>query len=956
MERSVRAVLSAEVGGFVSSMNQAAQATERVVEASKQIGQPQQTTQARTFGQRLVQSARENEQAWTSVGTALLGVGAAGAGLLTVVAKTGIGYNSLRQVATQGLTAVTGSTQEAAAQMQRLDQYGQNSWLMRDTLIEAQRQMTGFGISTSDVIPYMDALAEAVAAAGGDNQTFLELAQVMGQIESQGKITAEELRRFGVRGIDAAQMIGDAMGYTAGEIREQITSGALDAGVALDALAAGMVQNFEGSSDLVRNTFRGAVDDVVAAFRDLSSVAMGSLVDPEGGGLAVDVLNRVADALRRFQDMPPGLVQTATAVTGIGTAAALAGGAFLTMFPRAVRLADSLAKLGMITPGVEQALRTMGPRIMRVGRYAAGAVVGLYAFGNAVQGLQNHFRDAELGLHGMTRALEQGNFDAPFARLGGAYDDLGDAIQRLTGGGVLDRVDRFMSGLNQAFGGPLPDDLAAQGQAFEQWDQILSEMVASGNAERAAELHAELLEAFEAEGAGLDELTQLLPGYNDSLIGLADGAFEAADGMGELTEAGFESKLALDEMRQGWIENQEAAAALRQEWVDLARQASDSFGSLAETFNVAQGAAEEFGLSTAQTMDEWIAEMRAQEAAAANWGQNWVAASELVLDEMPANMQDAAAAFVDEMAHAGAEGAAMLQLFVDGTPAQRQELIEHWLGTGTDLAEQIADEVEAARNPRIDIDDLPARSGFETMVDDFAGTTTDTNLDVDTTQARSGFETVVDDFAGTTTDTGLDIDPSRANLRYNILTGQWEQDVTDTNLDANDSPARGTVVALGGWASAYPVTVSVDANTALARMRIRALSSIAVGISPKVNPGFAHGGYTGQGGKYEPAGIVHRGEYVMPKEHVQDPFNRRVLEAMHAGQLRSALTGYAAGGHVGGPAFRPAPPVPAPVVNVSAPTDQPRSISGPLVHVERLGGADLSQVEAAFKWQMVGVL
>ena len=32
--------------------------------------------------------------------------------------------------------------------------------------------------------------------------------------------------------------------------------------------------------------------------------------------------------------------------------------------------------------------------------------------------------------------------------------------------------------------------------------------------------------------------------------------------------------------------------------------------------------------------------------------------------------------------------------------------------------------------------------------------------------------------------------------------------------------------------------------------------------------GFSMGGYTGAGGKYEPAGIVHRGEYVLPKESV----------------------------------------------------------------------------------------
>lgn len=36
----------------------------------------------------------------------------------------------------------------------------------------------------------------------------------------------------------------------------------------------------------------------------------------------------------------------------------------------------------------------------------------------------------------------------------------------------------------------------------------------------------------------------------------------------------------------------------------------------------------------------------------------------------------------------------------------------------------------------------------------------------------------------------------------------------------------------------------------------------------KIANGFSDGGYTGQGGKYEPAGIVHKGEYVIPKEQV----------------------------------------------------------------------------------------
>ncbi|TYB85530.1 phage tail tape measure protein [Oceaniovalibus sp. ACAM 378] len=58
--------------------------------------------------------------------------------------------------------------------------------------------------------------------------------------------------------------------------------------------------------------------------------------------------------------------------------------------------------------------------------------------------------------------------------------------------------------------------------------------------------------------------------------------------------------------------------------------------------------------------------------------------------------------------------------------------------------------------------------------------------------------------------------------------------------------------------------------------------------------GFADGGYTGAGGKYEPAGVVHRGEYVFSKETVQR-LGAGNLDRLH----QSARNGYAGGGLVG---------------------------------------------------------
>jgi hypothetical protein len=56
---------------------------------------------------------------------------------------------------------------------------------------------------------------------------------------------------------------------------------------------------------------------------------------------------------------------------------------------------------------------------------------------------------------------------------------------------------------------------------------------------------------------------------------------------------------------------------------------------------------------------------------------------------------------------------------------------------------------------------------------------------------------------------------------------------------------------------------------------------------------YAYGGYTGAGGKYEPAGIVHRGELVLPQEVVRRDWG--MLKARYGG-----LPGFADGGMPGG--------------------------------------------------------
>lgn len=73
---------------------------------------------------------------------------------------------------------------------------------------------------------------------------------------------------------------------------------------------------------------------------------------------------------------------------------------------------------------------------------------------------------------------------------------------------------------------------------------------------------------------------------------------------------------------------------------------------------------------------------------------------------------------------------------------------------------------------------------------------------------------------------------------------------------------------------------------------IAGLITSALGAAGGSAPGFATGGYTGPGGKYQPAGIVHRGEYVIPAKRVQElgiPMLDRLAGFANGGLVAPAL-------------------------------------------------------------------
>ena len=606
-DRSVKVTLRAEVADFKRQVASAGSSLEDLAKKGDKTGQVSQT-----FMGRMVQSAQLQREAWTTAGTALTGFGAAVTGIGVAALSTGISYNQLQQTSRAALTTLTGSAEEANAQMDRLDEFASTSPFAKDVFIRAQQQMLGFGIEAGKVIPYLDAIQNAVAATGGSNQDIAELSRIFSQISASAKITGEDLREFGNRGIDAATIIGSQMGMTGAQIREQITAGTLDAGTALDALASGMDERFGGAADNVKNTLSGAFDRVKAAWRDLSSELASPLVGTEGGGLLTGLLNRTADLMRAFQDLP-GPVKTAVgALGGIAGAGSLAGGAFLLLTPRIIDTMQALRDLKPRFQDFQEYMPRLSGAIGKVGK-AMGAMTVAFAGAAVVGSIARHFEDAEIGAEQLENQLRQlpGSVDPIATAFGDLFpedqianaDEFRAGLERLAEPNLWDRIrggftdfTRFLSG-NDRLG------MSGLEKTQERLEQIGATLGGLASTDL-PEVQRQFTALWEAAGGDAEAgalLLDSMPGLREALTGLAnDLGVTATDAnllalaTGDLTPEIEAAQGAAADL----ADEEERLAEVTRITTEEARDQIDAFQSLYDTMRQISG--EFMGLEEAQ--------------------------------------------------------------------------------------------------------------------------------------------------------------------------------------------------------------------------------------------------------------------------------------------------------------------------------------------------------------------
>jgi tape measure domain-containing protein len=159
------------------------------------------------------------------------------------------------------------------------------------------QQMLAFGIESKKVVPILGAVQDAVAAAGGSSDEMEKIISIMSDISATGKITGMDLTRMGNQGVDAAGMIGKAMGKSGQQIKEEITAGTIPAAEAIDAMAKGMEMSFKGAAEGIKQNWDGVVQSFGARKKQLGAILAEPFISASGGGMAVTWLQDINSGL-----------------------------------------------------------------------------------------------------------------------------------------------------------------------------------------------------------------------------------------------------------------------------------------------------------------------------------------------------------------------------------------------------------------------------------------------------------------------------------------------------------------------------------------------------------------------------------------------------------------------------------------------------------------------------------
>lgn len=226
-------------------------------------------------------------------GLAIAGVTAAVAGLGAALGAAGdkfIGYNAKMEQTSIAFTSMLGSAQDAKIMMDQLRKFAADTPFEFEDIAPAAQQLKAFGFEARDIIPTLTAVGNASAGLGRGTEGLKQIAFVMGQIKTTGKLMGQDVMQLSQLGIPVKDILAKNLGLAADQLSD-IGNQGISADAAIKALTEGMNERFPNMMDKMSDSFSG----MLSTINDNASQILGKIGEP--------LFNSMKNAIGKVRDV-----------------------------------------------------------------------------------------------------------------------------------------------------------------------------------------------------------------------------------------------------------------------------------------------------------------------------------------------------------------------------------------------------------------------------------------------------------------------------------------------------------------------------------------------------------------------------------------------------------------------------------------------------------------------------
>lgn len=270
---------------------------------------------------------------------------------IAAVAGLGLSFNAMQEQAQVAFTTMLGDGKKAATFLSDLKDFAATTPFEFPDLVAASQRLMAMGFEAKKVRPILESVGDAAAGMGKGSDAIFSMTKALSDMQAKGKVSTQELNQLAEVGINAGQILADAMGKSRAAFQDLVEKGAVPAGKSIEIILDSMNKQFGGMMAKQSQTFSG----LISTIKDESRFLAGELTEGLFNALK-GPLSQLASFLHDIRMRMDGLSDSTKATILVLGGIAAAAGPALFIFGQ---LAQSLSAILLIAPKVAAALKSV---------------------------------------------------------------------------------------------------------------------------------------------------------------------------------------------------------------------------------------------------------------------------------------------------------------------------------------------------------------------------------------------------------------------------------------------------------------------------------------------------------------------------------------------------------------------------------------------------------------------